>query len=188
MESKNRRFLIGLLGVSVVMVGVSYAFVPLYRWFCQVTGFGGTTQRADISQVPAVSEEEIAVRFNADINRELLWDFYPEVKRVETQLGQTQTVYYKVKNLTSTPVAGIANFNVTPLIAGQYFHKITCFCFTEQALEPQEEKSLEVLFYVDPALAEDPDIAHIDTITLSYTFYPVDSPALFDDMIPPSIE
>ena len=158
------------------MVGLAFASVPLYRLFCQVTGFGGTPLRAE--QVDASMQTTgklIYVRFDANTNSALPWKFEPEEQRQRIAVGARDMAFYTAKNLGDRPVTGTATFNVTPLQAGQYFTKIQCFCFTEQTLKPGEEVRMPVVFFVDPKILEDPDARKIEEITLSYTFYPVDS-------------
>ena len=157
------------------MVGVSFAAVPLYRAFCQVTGFGGTTMKAE-GPAPGAVAGEIGVRFDANISPTLPWKFEPEQGTVRIHPGARTTIYYHASNYTARRTVGTATFNVTPEIAGKYFSKIECFCFTEQVLKGGEDVRMPVVFYVDPKLREDPDTRHIDEITLSYTFYPVENP------------
>ena len=157
------------------MVGVSFAAVPLYRAFCQVTGFGGTTMKAE-GPAPGAVAGEIGVRFDANISPALPWKFEPEQATVRIHPGARTTIYYKASNYTARRTVGTATFNVTPESAGKYFSKIECFCFTEQVLKGGEDVRMPVVFYVDPKLREDPDTRHIDEITLSYTFYPVENP------------
>ena len=160
----------------LAMVGLAFASVPLYRLFCQVTGFDGTTMRAAEDAAPgAVAGTSVAVRFDANVAPGLNWQFTPEVAQIEAKLGDTQTVFYRVRNAGPAPVAAIATFNVQPAQAGGYFVKIQCFCFNEQTLQPGEEVRMPVVFYVDPAILDDPDARKISEITLSYTFFPVDS-------------
>ena len=171
--SKNTRTGVVLFGVAVGMVGMSYAAVPLYQLFCQVTGFGGTPKIVAEGSVE-VLERTVRVRFNADTDRNLPWNFKPVQSAVELKLGEQGLAYYEARNDSSEPVIGTATFNVTPLKAGQYFSKIECFCFTEQRLEPGESIDMPVAFYVDPRLNDDPGMADVTTITLSYTFYRVE--------------
>ena len=167
---KNTRTGVALFGIVVGMVGLSFAAVPLYQLFCQVTGFGGTPQIVAEGSVE-VLERTVKVRFNADTDRNLPWSFRPVQKSVELKLGEQGLAYYEARNDGRTPIVGSATFNVTPLKAGQYFNKIECFCFTEQRLEPGESIDMPVTFYVDPRLNDDPSMADVTTITLSYTFY-----------------
>ncbi len=170
---KNTRTGVVLFGVAIGMIGLSFAAVPLYRIFCQVTGFGGTPQIVTEGSVETL-ERAVKVRFNADTDRNLPWSFKPVQKVVELKLGEQGMAYYEARNDSSQPVTGTATFNVTPLKAGQYFNKIECFCFTEQRLEPGESIDMPVAFYVDPRLNDDPSMADVTTITLSYTFYQVE--------------
>ncbi|MCJ8191333.1 cytochrome c oxidase assembly protein [Sphingomicrobium aestuariivivum] len=153
------------------MLGVAFAAVPLYRIFCQVTGFGGTTQQA--VEAPGAVAGEIGVRFDANVNGALPWKV-EAAKTVRIQPGARTVVNYTATNLTAREVTGTATFNVSPLQAGQYFSKIECFCFTEQTLKPGEKVEMPIIFFVDPAIAEDPNTDFIDEITLSYTFFPVE--------------
>ncbi len=162
----------GLLVLA--MVGLAFASVPLYRLFCQVTGIGGTTQRAEAAPGP-VAGKEVAVRFDANTAPALPWRFTPEKPREIVTIGEREMAFYTARNLSARPVKGTATFNVTPVQAGKYFSKIQCFCFTEQVLKPGEAMRMPVIFFVDPAILKDPDARGISEITLSYTFYPVDS-------------
>src|SRR5262245_23321424 len=155
-----------------MMVGAAYAAVPFYTWFCRVTGFAGTTQVA--TSAPAqVLDRKITVRFDANVIGGLPWRFQPEQTATEVKIGEVVTVMYRVTNTAARETVGQAVYNVTPLTVGSYFQKINCFCFTEQRLKAGESREMAVVFYVDPALAQDADQAGLDTITLSYSFYPV---------------
>ncbi len=158
------------LGTVAGMVGLAYASVPLYRLFCQVTGYQGATRTA-LRAPQAVSGTAITVRLDANVNASLPWSFAPETPEVKLALGESVTAVYRVKNLSDRPTVGSATFNVTPFDAGQYFNKIQCFCFTEHALAPGESAELPVTFFVDPKIRDNPDAADIQTITLSYTFF-----------------
>jgi cytochrome c oxidase assembly protein subunit 11 len=171
---KNARTAMMAALLVAAMVALAFASVPLYRLFCQVTGFGGTPVRAD--SAPGAVAGEVGVRFDANINSALPWRFEPVQRTVRVQPGARTQVLYRAKNLSARTTTGTAVFNVTPAKAGQYFSKIQCFCFTEQTLKPGESIDMPVIFYVDPAMAKDPNAASIDEITLSYTFYPVESP------------
>ena len=161
-------------GVFVaVMVGASYAAVPFYNWFCRVTGFNGTTQVATEAPSGAPLGRKITVRFDANVSGGLPWTFTPERTSIDVRLGEVVTVLYNAVNLSARETVGQAGYNVSPLTVGAYFDKINCFCFTEQRLAAGEHREMPVVFYVDPALAKDADGKDIDTITLSYTFYPV---------------
>jgi len=157
-------------GVVVAMIGLSFAAVPLYRIFCQVTGFGGTTQRADRAPDQA-SDRLVVVRFNADVNQGLPWRFQPVQRSVQVRVGQETLVAYRATNTSSRPLTGVAAFNVQPDKAGAYFDKIACFCFNEQRLEPGQTVDMPVSFFIDPAMLDDPNMADVNTITLSYTFF-----------------
>lgn len=164
-------------GVFVaLMVGAAYASVPLYNWFCRVTGFNGTTQVAT-SGPGVVLDQKITIRFDANTGPGLPWRFEPEQKTIEVRLGEVVTVNYLVVNETARPITASAAYNVTPLTMGAYFQKINCFCFTEQTLKAGEKREMPVVFYIDPAMAKDADGATTNTITLSYTFYPQREPS-----------
>lgn len=168
---------LALTGVVVGMVGLSYASVPLYRLFCQLTGFGGTTQIA--KEAPReVLERMVTVRFNADIAPGLAWTFEPVQRDMTVKIGESALAFYRARNLTDRPLVGMATFNVTPDKTGQYFNKIACFCFDRQRLEPGETVEMPVSFFVDPSMARDRGMNDVKHITLSYTFFPVDDGAL----------
>ena len=159
------------------MTGLAFASVPLYRIFCQVTGFDGTTMRASSDRAPgAVAGSTMSIRFDANTSSALPWTFKP-VKRTETvTIGEREIAHYSAKNHSDRSVTGTASFNVTPILAGKYFTKIQCFCFERQTLKPGEQVSMPVVYYVDPKILTDPATRDIGEITLSYTFYPVDPP------------
>ncbi len=163
--------------VVVLMVGASYAAVPFYNWFCRTTGFNGTTQVATSAPAAAPLSRKIAVRFDSNVAGGLPWKFEPEQTEIEIGIGQVVTVYYEVTNQSARSTTGQAAYNVAPLTVGAYFQKINCFCFTEQTMAPGEKRQMPVVFYVDPALVADHDNDGLNTITLSYTFYPVHDPA-----------
>jgi len=163
--------------VVVVMVGASYAAVPFYNWFCRATGFNGTTQVATSAPSDAPLERKITVRFDANVAPGLPWKFQPEQNEIEVRIGEVVTVFYTVTNQAARTTAALAAYNVAPLTVGAYFQKINCFCFTEQTMGPGEKREMPVVFYVDPALAKDSENDGLNTITLSYTFYPVRDPA-----------
>jgi len=152
------------------MVGAAYASVPLYRLFCQVTGYGGTTQRVE-QYSETILQKPIQVTFDANVSSGLNWEFKP-AKTVNPKIGETVQVEYTATNRSSTASTGTAVFNVTPMEAGAYFNKVQCFCFTEQTLEPGQSITMPVVFFVDPEIAKAPETKNIKTITLSYTFYP----------------
>lgn len=162
--------------VVALMVGASYAAVPFYDWFCRATGFNGTTQVATSTPEKSL-ERRISVRFDSNISGGLPWKFQPEQNEISVKIGEVVTVYYTVTNQAARPTAGVASYNVAPLTAGSFFQKVNCFCFTEQSFGPGEKREMAVVFYVDPALAADREFDDLNTITLSYTFYPVKDPA-----------
>ena len=165
---------LALVLVVVGMVGASFAAVPLYDLFCRATGYGGTTKVA--TEVPErVGEREMTVRFNADVNRDLPWRFRPTQGSVTVRVGEPTLAFYRVENTSDRLIVGTAAYNVTPLTVGEYFSKIDCFCFTEQVLQPGEIAELPVSFFVDPSIADDPKMDRISTLTLSYTFFEVDT-------------
>ena len=174
LERKNRRSALMAALIVLGMVALGYASVPLYQIFCQVTGFGGTVQRVNEAQAAAVqvSNKVVSVRFDANVNGALPWSFTPEQRVDRVTMGARDMAIYIAKNESSEPVVGTATFNVTPVQAGKYFHKVQCFCFTEQLLKPGQTMRMPVLYYVDPAILDDPDARDIKEITLSYTFYP----------------
>ena len=168
--------------VALFMLGLGFASVPLYRMFCEATGFGGTTQRATESQLAALAHPEqgaartVSVRFDSNVALALPWRFYPEKKSIQVKVGAKNMAVFIAKNMSDKPVTGQASFNVTPQQSGAYFTKIQCFCFTEQTLKPGEEVRMPVLFFVDKKFLSDPDNKDVQEITLSYTFYPVEKP------------
>ena len=173
----TRNLRTGLLaGIAAMsMAGVAFAAVPLYQMFCQVTGFAGTTMRAEEKDIPgAVQGKFVSVRFDANTAPALPWRFKPEHAVDRVAVGARDLTFFTAKNVSNVPLTGTATFNVTPAQAGQYFSKIQCFCFTEQTLKPGEEMRMPVVFYVDPKIMDDPNAKDISEITLSYTFFPVD--------------
>ena len=159
-------------GFVAVMVGVSFAAVPLYAWFCGTTGFGGTTQVAKTAP-NQVSGRVITVRFDSNVAPGLPWSFEPERRTIDVRLGEVVAVYYAVRNESARATTGQAGYNVTPPTVGAYFEKINCFCFTQQTLQPGEKRDMAVVFYVDAKLAKDAEQNAVNNITLSYTFFPV---------------
>lgn len=177
LAARNKRTALVVLVVVCAMTGLSFASVPLYNLFCRVTGFGGTTQVSEA--LPGeILERTVTVRFDANTSDALPWDFHPEIKEIPVHLGERGLASFYAHNNGAVPVAGMALFNVTPLKVGKYFHKIQCFCFDEQILQPGRSVDMPVLFYVDPALARDPSMDDVTTITLSYSFFKTDSPEL----------
>jgi cytochrome c oxidase assembly protein subunit 11 len=157
------------------MVGLAFASAPLYRAFCEATGFGGTPLRAE--KAPGAIPGQVSVRFDANIHPGLPWRFEPEQTTVRIKPGAKTQIFYRAQNLSAREWTGQAVFNVSPDQAGKYFKKIQCFCFTEQTLKAGQTADMPVVFFVDPAIKKDPDTKDIDEITLSYTFYPVESAA-----------
>lgn len=167
---------LSLAGLVAAMVGLSFAAVPLYRIFCQATGYNGTPQRAD-NGADQVLDRTITVRFDGNVDPALPWSFAPEQRTMEVRIGETALTFFKATNRTEAPVTGTAIFNVTPEQAGLYFTKIECFCFTEQTLAAGASAEMPVTFFVDPKIVEDDDTKNIAEITLSYTFYRTDKAA-----------
>lgn len=156
-----------------LMVGMAYAAVPLYEAFCQVTGFGGTTQRANTGS-DIILARTVKVQFDANVSSDLPWDFKPVLHDVEVKIGESNLIFYTATNFANKDVTGSAIFNVSPPAAGAYFNKIECFCFTEQVLNANQTVDMPVEFFIDPDYATDPDLEHVNIITLSYTFYPAE--------------
>jgi cytochrome c oxidase assembly protein subunit 11 len=166
---RNLKVGLAILAVPLAMLGAAYAAVPLYQLFCQVTGYGGTTQVAD-GNPKGVIAREMTVSFDSNVDGALMWRVVPS-RPVKDRIGTVETVTYRATNLSSETVTGTAVFNVTPELAGVYFNKIECFCFSEQTLEPGESVDMPVTFFVDPDLDQNRDLATVREITLSYTFY-----------------
>ena len=167
----NSSILVGCVVFVAGMVGAAYASVPLYRLFCQVTGYNGTTQRVEQFS-DSVLDQTVKVTFDANTSSGLNWEFKPVQNSVEPKIGETVQITYKATNKSPTPVTGTAVFNVTPMEAGAYFNKVQCFCFTETTLKPGETLEMPVVFFVDPEITKAEETKNIRTITLSYTFYP----------------
>ena len=170
---KNLRVAAIAGSVAVGMVGLAYASVPLYGMFCKATGFGGTPQRADGAPETATNKS-IAIRFDANTAGSLSWNFHPVQPVMKVRVGEQNMAHYSATNTANKVLTGTAIFNVSPAEAGAYFDKIQCFCFTKQTLKAGESVDLPVVFFVDPAILDDPDSKSISEITLSYTFFPVD--------------
>lgn len=171
-RDKNTALAINLLAIVVGMALLAYASVPLYRLFCAITGYGGTTQTA-AAFPDKVHDRRIAITFNADIDSGLPWEFRPGEHRRTVRVGEQSLTYYTAKNMLDSPVKGHAVYNVVPHKAGPYFVKVDCFCFVEQTLGARQEVSMPISFYIDPAIMDDPAMKDVHTITLSYTFFPV---------------
>jgi len=183
-ESRNRRTMLIAFGAAAAMLGLGFASVPLYRLFCETTGFGGTTMRATEAQADdAQSRGESAgavsysIRFDANTQRDMPWTFEPLQVTDRVSIGQRDMAIYVARNNSDQPITGTATFNVEPEAAGKYFNKIQCFCFTEQTLQPGQEVRMPVIYYVDPAAQDDPLMDGVEQITLSYTFHRVKTPA-----------
>ncbi|KJV69478.1 cytochrome c oxidase assembly protein [Candidatus Neoehrlichia procyonis] len=168
---KNSTILTFLLLITMSMICLVCASVPLYRIYCKATGYGGTTQKTSLfNNKLKVGKKEIRVRFNADINN-LSWSFYPELPYVIVKPGEQTLIFYKAENLLNVSTTGIAVYNVTPYKVGKYFNKVACFCFSKQTLSPKQKTVMPVAFFIDPNIEDDPNTSDTDTITLSYTFF-----------------
>jgi cytochrome c oxidase assembly protein subunit 11 len=174
--SVSRNLRTGLIAGAVAcsMVGVGFAAVPLYRIFCQKTGFGGTARIEEGAKAPGSTGRIVTVRFDANVSPALGWRFEPEQKTERVAIGARQLAFFNATNLTDKPVTGSAAFNISPDQSAQYFVKVQCFCFTQQTLQPGETQRMPVVFYIDPQFLKDRDDQGVSEITLSYTFYPVD--------------
>ncbi|CCA91436.1 MULTISPECIES: cytochrome c oxidase assembly protein [unclassified Novosphingobium] len=172
-ERSNRKTAFIALAIALGMLGLGYASVPLYRIFCQVTGYGGTTKRVDETRAASVKDSgrTITVRFDANVARDMPWEFKPLQVTDTVSIGARDMALFWAKNDSDQTVTGTASFNVEPEQAAKYFNKIQCFCFTEQTLKPGEEVRMPVLYYIDPAILDDPDNKDVELITLSYTFH-----------------
>ena len=180
-ETRNRRTGAIMLLLAVAMLGLGYAAVPLYRLFCQVTGFGGTTQQATEAQAATAADmaksaggKTISVRFDGSVARDVPWEFRPLQVTDTVAIGQRDMAIYVARNNSDVPITGSATFNVTPTQTGAYFNKIQCFCFTEQTLQPGQEVRMPVIYYVDPQILADENARDVEQITLSYTFHKVE--------------
>ena len=183
-QARNRRTALWATGFALAMLALGFASVPLYRLFCQVTGFGGTTMRAtesDAAMATRLAQSAgagtISIRFDASKDRAMPWRFVAAQPTQQVAIGQRQMAFYTARNLSGQPVTGRATFNVEPEQAGAYFNKIQCFCFTEQTLQPGEEVRMPVLYYVDPKALDDPNMEGVEQITLSYTFHQAKDPS-----------
>jgi cytochrome c oxidase assembly protein subunit 11 len=169
-NAKTARIL-AIIGLS--MLALAFAAVPLYRMFCEATGFGGTTQRA--AEAPGAVAGQVKVQFDANVHPGLPWRFEPEQNSVDVAPGARTRILYSAQNLSARAITGQAVYNVSPDTVGKYFKKIQCFCFTEQTLKAGQKVDMPVVFFVDPAIKDDPDTKNVHEITLSYTFYPVET-------------
>ncbi len=176
LHDRNRRVGTIALAFALAMLALGYASVPLYRLFCQATGFGGTPARAsevEARQVKAAAGSSISIRFDGNVDARMPWQFKPERTTTSVIIGQRAMAFFEARNLSDRAVTGTATFNVTPEQAGKYFTKIQCFCFNQQTLQPGQHVRMPVIYYVDPKIMTDPDTADVEQITLSYTFHPV---------------
>ena len=174
MDNK-RKTVLQTVSLVVFMGALAWASVPLYDWFCRVTGFGGVTNTAQTGS-DVILDKTIKIRFDASLDRDMPWEFKPVERQVEMRIGETGMVFYEAYNPTNRPVAGTASYNVTPYEAGNFFTKIDCFCFEQQVLQPGERVEMPVTFFVDPEIVDDRDAKYTKVITLSYTFYEIDLP------------
>jgi cytochrome c oxidase assembly protein subunit 11 len=177
LKRRNRR--VGFFALLIVfgMVGLSLASLPLYRAFCSATGYNGTPTPVPKGPIN-VTDRKVTIEFNADVSPELDWDFKPEQRTMQIYVGQKAMAAFRAVNLTDHAITGSAIYNVLPLKVGKYFHKIQCFCFGQQTLGPHQDAHMPVVFFVDPAFANDIDMQDVTQITLSYTFFKTDTPAL----------
>jgi cytochrome c oxidase assembly protein subunit 11 len=174
-QQRNNNVLLYLLATAFGVLGFSYASVPLYKVFCQATGYGGTTQLATEEQLAKMSPVEgarpLTIKFSSSVSSTLPWRFTPQQKSVKVVPGETALAFYTANNDSKKPVIGVATYNVLPMKAGVYFNKVQCFCFDEQRLKGEEEVDMPVFFFIDPAFLEDPEMEDVQSITLSYTFF-----------------
>jgi len=180
-RARNKRVAVICACAFFGMIGAAYASVPLYRLFCQVTGFGGTTQVASQSKAAAAARaatgQKISIRFDGSTAMGMPWTFHPSQTTDTVTIGERDIATFVARNNSNQTITGVATFNVTPEQAGQYFNKIQCFCFTEQTLAPGQEVTMPVLYFVDPAMLDDPNMKGVEQITLSYTFHRSETPA-----------
>ncbi|EKF41340.1 cytochrome c oxidase assembly protein [Nitratireductor indicus] len=174
-SNRNRKAAVLCFALVGGMVGMAYAAVPLYQMFCQVTGYGGTTQRVE-QYSDTILDQKITVRFDANVNG-VPWEFKPVQREVTMRIGETEQISYLAHNVSDRVTAGTATFNVSPPQAGAYFNKVECFCFTEQELQPGQSYDMPVVFFVDPEIVKVPELKNLKTITLSYTFFPLEKKA-----------
>lgn len=178
---RQTRIALAAASVAVLMIGAAYAAVPLYRVFCQVTGYGGTP-RTGAAALPSAAElkaaagKTIRVRFDGNVRKNLPWTFKPSQEPMEVKIGEQNIAYFHAHSSAKVPTTGSATYNISPPSTARYFVKLQCFCFSEQTLKPGESVEMPVVFYVDPAILNDDDAKQFDEITLSYSFYPVKSP------------
>lgn len=173
LRNRHRPLALTLASVAIFMVGLSFAAVPAYKLFCQFTGYGGTTQKAE-RPAEFVSDRTITIRFDSNVSPDLSWEFKPVQKVIKVRIGEPSLIFYQARNTSKRDTVGTASFNVTPEGAGIYFNKIQCFCFNEQRLAAGQIADMPVDFYIDPAILEDEDAKRIKEVTLSYTMFPIE--------------
>jgi len=174
MKKNNLKITFSLIFLVSFMFFLTFAAVPLYKLFCQVTGYGGTPKIVNVKDQINISEKKIKIEFNSDVNKKLNWSFKPEQRSMESKIGDSILAFYKAKNNGNKSITGIATYNILPFEAAQYFNKVDCFCFENQTLEPGEEVLLPVNFYINPKILDDPSVKHLNSIILSYTFFQSD--------------
>ena len=174
MKKNNLKITFSLIFLVSFMFFLTFAAVPLYKLFCQVTGYGGTPKIVNFKDQIDISEKKIKIEFNSDVNKKLNWSFKPEQRSMESKIGDSILAFYKAKNNGNKSITGIATYNILPFEAAQYFNKVDCFCFENQTLEPGEEVVLPINFYIDPQILDDPSVKHLNSIVLSYTFFQSD--------------
>ena len=174
MDNTRKKWLYFLLSLIIIGVALSYAAVPLYKIYCQTTGYGGTVQVKPINNIELTDKHPIKIRFESQMDNKIPIEFKPSQKEVLTHIGESTLVFYSVSNTSDSEIYGIATYNVTPNQTGKYFNKIQCFCFEEQRWKPHEQVEMPILFYIDPAIREDDSTSNINEITLSYTLYQID--------------
>ena len=174
MKKNNLKITFSLIFLVSFMFFLTFAAVPLYKLFCQVTGYGGTPKIVNVKDQINVSEKKIKIEFNSDVNKKLNWSFKPEQRSIESKIGDSILAFYKAKNNGNKSITGIATYNILPFEAAQYFNKVDCFCFENQTLEPGEDVVLPINFYIDPKILDDPSVKHLNSIVLSYTFFQSD--------------
>ena len=174
MKKNNLKITFSLIFLVSFMFFLTFAAVPLYKLFCQVTGYGGTPKIVNFKDQIDISQKKIKIEFNSDVNKKLNWSFKPEQRSMESKIGDSILAFYKAKNNGNKSITGIATYNILPFEAAQYFNKVDCFCFENQTLEPGEEVLLPINFYIDPKILNDPSVKHLNSIVLSYTFFQSD--------------
>ena len=174
MKKKNLKITFSLIFLVSFMFFLTFAAVPLYKLFCQVTGYGGTPKIVNLKDQIDISEKKIKIEFNSDVNKKLNWSFKPEQRSMESKIGDSILAFYKAKNNGNKSITGVATYNILPFEAAPYFNKVDCFCFENQTLEPGEEVLLPINFFIDPKILDDPNVRHLNSIILSYTFFQSD--------------